>query len=83
MRDVGLDIDRNKRRQTSRTVVGAEVETSCDIAASSSGLDIFLVNLCFMWTDVSLEQKHYLDRSLRLYHTLSCNINLLLHENLS
>ena len=82
VRDVGLDIDRDKCRQTPRTVVGAEVQTGCDIVASSSSPDIFLVNLCSICIDVRLELKHYLVRSLRLYRTLSCNINLFLHENL-
>ena len=83
VRGVGLDINRNKRGQTSRTAVGAEVQTSCDIVASSSSPDIVLVNLCRWWIDVHLEQKRNFDRSLRLCRTLSCNINLLLYENLS
>ena len=44
VRGVGLDINRDKRGQTSRTAVGAEVQTNCDIVASSSDPDIFLVS---------------------------------------
>ena len=83
VRDFGLDINCNKRGQTSRTAVGAEVQTSCDTVASSSGPDIFLVNLYPGWIVVPLERKRNLNRSLRLCRTLSCNINLLLYENLS
>ena len=44
------DIHRNKCGQTSRAVVGAEIQTCCDIKASSSGHYLLLViKYCITW----------------------------------
>ena len=83
MRSFGLDIERNKRGQTSRPVVGTEKQTSCDMNAGSSSSDNVFATGCNGWIDVPLERWHYLGRCLRFCSSLSNNINLLLHENLS
>ena len=56
MRSFGLDIERNKRGQTSRPIIGTEIQTRCDINTGSSSSDNVLLlrvtgGLMYLWSD--------------------------------
>ena len=82
MYSVSVDPDCNERGQTSRPVVGAEIQTSCNTEASLFGHYYLLrcVECLFNDNDV-LEFPYRLRVCHDSYLTLSCNLDLLLHED--
>ena len=79
---VWLDVDRNQCGQTSRPVVGTEIQACCNINASLCCYNLFLVNWCFTWMDPYVEKKYYLDGNRCSYNVLCGNLDLQLHEDL-
>ena len=53
--DASILFHRNKCWQTSRPVVGDEIQTHCNITAGPCCCDLLLVDLCFMCTYALLE----------------------------
>ena len=79
---VSVDPDCNERGQTSRPVVEAEIQTSCNTEASLLGHYYLLrcVECLFNDNDV-LEFPYRLRVCYDSYLTLSCKLDLLLHED--
>ena len=84
MCSVSVDTDCNKRGQTSHSIVGAEIQTSCNTEAS-------LLDHCYLLHCVHclFNSDDYLEIPYRArvshdtcsYVTVSCNLDLLLHED--
>ena len=72
---VRVDVDRNKCGQTSRPVVGTEIQTCRNIKASSCSYHLVLVNWCCCWIDSDVEKRYCLDGRLCCHNALSGNFN--------
>ena len=85
MRSVDLDIDRNKCRQTSRPVVGANIQTCCYFKVSSCSYILLLDNLCLYYSCTlrfGSSLPHYADYSLSYSISFHDCLNFFLHEDL-
>ena len=78
---VSVDSLCNKCRQTSRPVVGTEIQTSCNIKPSLCGRYYLLVCVHCFFNNVLLESPYNLLVWHRSYTTGSYYLDLLLHKD--
>ena len=79
--NICLDVDSNQCGQTSRPVVRTEIQTCCNIKASSCSYNLYLVNWFFSWNNPFVESWYLSTRSHCYCHTFSGNFVFLLHDD--
>ena len=80
---VDIHIDRHKCGQTSRSLVGAEIQTSCYDKASSCSYYMLLVSCYFsLWTHALFGRTSFLIHYRHcFYNALFIHLSLLLHKD--
>ena len=83
MWSVSVHTDCNKRGQTSRPVVGAEIQTSCNFEANLRGRCYVLGCVHCLFNNVLLESPYVKLVYKYRYIAVSSNFDFLLHKNFS
>ena len=78
---VSVDIDCNKRGQTSRPDFGTEIQTSCNFKANLCASYFFLCCANRFFSAAVLEIPYSLSVFFHIYITMSTNLSLLLHKD--
>ena len=80
---VCVDSDCNKRGQTSRSVVGTEIQTICNFKANLHDLYYLVGFACSPFSNVVLEALYNLMVWHHMHTTVSYNLHFLLHKDIS
>ena len=83
VRSVSRNLDCNKRGQTSRSVVGTEIQTSCNFKANLRYRFHLMAFLRWLFRNVLLESLYNLLVWQHIHITVSYNLYFLLHKDFS